>query len=133
MMDHTPPCVLVADDEQSIRGLVREILERNHYCVRISADGAEALELLDSGAHFDCLVTDILMPKMSGIELALRLHETQPTLPVVMISGRIFVNSDSLRNLAPMMNNPCLLAKPFTPGTLLAAVKSAIARSCAGP
>jgi len=125
-----PLSVLVVDDEQSIRGLIKAILENNNYFVRVSSDGVEALTLLDSGARFDCVVTDIMMPNMTGIELAMRLHESRPTLPVVIISGRVDISADSLRNLAPMMNRPCMLAKPFASANLLTAVKLAIAKAC---
>lgn len=80
------PKILVIDDEKSIRGTLKEILEYENYHVEEAADGAEGL-LKAEKEKYDIVLCDIKMPKMDGIEVLEKLHEKNPDLPVVMISG----------------------------------------------
>jgi len=122
--------ILIVDDEQSIRELVRRILEKAGYRVRIAADGVEAMRLLSQRTHIDAVVADIVMPKLNGVEMLMKLHETCPHLPAVVISGKVDLNAPSIQNLAPLLSSEkaCLLRKPFTAEQLIGAVKKAIGR-----
>ena len=124
--------VLVVDDEQSIRALAREILEREGWSVRVAADGVEALELLGSGPKIDCVVSDVMMPRIGGVELLMKLHQARPELPAVLISGRIDLEASSMHALAPLLSSGarCLLKKPFSAELLVAAVQRALSHSC---
>jgi two-component system cell cycle response regulator CpdR len=78
--------ILVAEDEIAVREFIRRVLEqRGHEVVTVS-DGAEALVKLRKGP-FDLLLTDIGMPNMDGLELALKVARDQPEMPVLMMSG----------------------------------------------
>jgi CheY-like chemotaxis protein len=109
------PTVLVVDDETSIRQLCVRILEAGGYQVCTAANGLDALEVLESGTDVDCVVIDLIMPKMNGLTLGIKLHEARPTLPTVIISGKIDLEADSIKALAAMVKSDtrCLLQKPF--------------------
>jgi CheY-like chemotaxis protein len=80
--------VLLVEDEEALRGVGRTILEMYGYTVLVAADGAAGFELAQKHPHpIQLLMTDILMPKMGGIELAERLSTLQPELKVVYTSG----------------------------------------------
>ncbi len=86
--------VLIADDEQNIRRVLEAILKRAGFLPTAVGDGEEALAALeDGGEPFACLVTDLKMPKLDGMELLRRVAEEHPDLPVVMITAHGSVNS----------------------------------------
>jgi len=78
--------ILVIDDERPIRSTLKEILEYEDYQVDVAADGSDGLELLSQN-KYDIVLCDIKMPKMDGIEVLEQMHEINPDVPVVMISG----------------------------------------------
>jgi len=80
--------ILLAEDEPQVRALTQRVLEARGYQVLAAADGAAALKLAsDRTVRVDLLVTDVVMPIMSGPDLARRLREARPGLPVVYMSG----------------------------------------------
>jgi CheY-like chemotaxis protein len=80
--------ILLVEDEAALRRLGREILESYGYTVLVAGDGVAGLELaLSHPEPIDLLMTDILMPKMGGIELAARLSVLRPELKVLYTSG----------------------------------------------
>jgi PAS domain S-box-containing protein len=80
--------ILLAEDEEDVRELARNFLVKTGYCVLEASNGAEALRIASehSGA-IDLLVTDVVMPKMGGTELADRLAPTRPSMKVLFMSG----------------------------------------------
>ena len=82
------PTVLLADDEEAIRALMQRGLKHSGFDVLIAADGHEALRLLEQyGETVDVLVTDTIMPGMTGIELARRVRRRRPEMKVIFLSG----------------------------------------------
>jgi CheY-like chemotaxis protein len=80
--------ILVVEDETSVRRIVQQALERRGYAVMTARDGEEALELLEGCRRApDLVVADLVMPRMGGRELAIKLHETRPGLKVLFMSG----------------------------------------------
>ncbi|HWW76231.1 MAG TPA: ATP-binding protein [Pyrinomonadaceae bacterium] len=79
--------VLVVDDEENVRQLLRDVLESEGYQVTLATGGREALELFGGGGSFDAVFTDIGMPGMSGWELAHAVRELDEGLPVAVITG----------------------------------------------
>ena len=80
--------ILLVDDEKTLVELGQELLSDLGFAVTCAYSGEEALRLFeDERQHFDLLITDESMPGISGIELAQRLYECQPELPVVLCSG----------------------------------------------
>ena len=78
--------ILLAEDDDSLRGFLKRALERAGYEVRACADGEEALEALPE-AEWDLLLTDIVMPGMDGIEVARLAAARHPGLRIMFITG----------------------------------------------
>lgn len=79
--------ILLAEDDADIRHLTRSILVAQGYTVFSCADGRHALEIVHAAPRFDLLITDIQMPHLSGLDLAAHLCATQPTTPIILMSG----------------------------------------------
>ncbi len=78
--------ILIADDEQGVRESLKRLLEFESYRVLVAEDGTRALDLISS-EFVDLVLLDIKMPGMDGMEVLSHIHEDQPELPVVIISG----------------------------------------------
>lgn len=108
--------ILVVDDEESIRNYVREILEICGYEVMTAASGPDALQMQDGRTtNLDLLLTDVVMPHMSGVELANRLTSQQTNTKVLYMSG---YNELPQQLTQPSPVSLHLLKKPFTPDAL---------------
>ncbi len=82
------PTILVVDDEPGILNLVKLILEPAGYAVLIACSAEQALALFANRNHsIDLLLTDINMPRISGLELACRVSQVAPRLPVIFMTG----------------------------------------------
>jgi two-component system cell cycle sensor histidine kinase/response regulator CckA len=114
--------VLVADDEADVRDSLQRTLERYGYRVITAADADAALAIAEElRSEIDVVVTDVVMPSMSGFELARRLTSIAPDLPVVYISGY----PDEAIVEAPLPG-PVFLPKPFTPPLLARTIREAL-------
>ncbi|GAB1688479.1 PAS domain S-box protein [Krasilnikovia sp. M28-CT-15] len=111
--------VLVVDDDETVRELMVRILDRNGYKPVPAAHPEAALTLADE--PFDLLLTDVLMPQMSGPELAERFKARQPDIPVLFVSGYTDGNAGVRRATGGI-----LLHKPFTTESLLGSVQDAL-------
>ena len=118
--------ILIAEDEEAVRGLVTRALAMDGHTVVATADGAEALEVLarEDGA-FDLLLTDIKMPVMDGIALSLAAARDYPQLPIVLMSGYSDQRERSL-GLDALIRD--VIAKPFTLAELRFAIATALAQ-----
>ncbi len=115
--------VLVVDDEAQLRELVARILRRSGFEVLVAADGQEALTLAREHAEqIGCLLTDVVMPRMLGSELANRLTADLPGLPVLFMSGY----ADPMLTEQPLGSDVRILSKPFTDTELLAEVRALV-------
>ena len=109
--------VLVVEDEPAMREVTRRILDRNGYQVVAAASGAEALDVLASQVdHIDVLLTDVIMPRMQGKELADKIRILQPAARVVFMSGYTQGLLGAQGVLEPGVH---LIEKPFSESTLL--------------
>jgi PAS domain S-box-containing protein len=126
---HGNEVVLLAEDAELLRQHLRRILEANGYRVLEAADGREAVALGEATPEIDAVVTDLMMPLLGGMELARRLRERRPGLPVVFVSGYT-ENGMAARGLE---HGAVLVNKPFTPRDLLRALRRALASRPAGP
>jgi two-component system, cell cycle sensor histidine kinase and response regulator CckA len=81
--------ILVVDDEPQIRGLIRDVLANESYRVLEAGDGLQAIEICEQeGVNIDLLLTDIVMPKLDGIELTRRICAKLPQTQVIFMSGK---------------------------------------------
>jgi PAS domain S-box-containing protein len=113
--------VLVVEDEERVRRLTCRILEHYGYGVVEAADGPEALDLLRQNApRVDALISDVLMPGMSGSDLAARARRERPDLPVLLLSG--FTADELSGPDLPGGARQAFLQKPFSPEALATAV-----------
>jgi signal transduction histidine kinase/CheY-like chemotaxis protein len=114
--------ILLAEDEEGVRRLALEALERRGYHVLTAATGEEALQRADAhDGTIHMLITDVVMPGMKGPELADRLRRMRPGIRVLLISGYaadVVTPSD--------LKEATLLSKPFSPATLVRAVRAAL-------
>jgi CheY-like chemotaxis protein len=117
--------ILVAEDEELLRNLVMRGLPEFGYRVAAFADGRSALEYLQSADSEwpVLLVTDVVMPEMNGRELAERVNELNPQLPVLFISG---YTQDAIVTHGILQQEIRFLAKPFSVSTLAAKIGSII-------
>lgn len=118
--------ILIADDEEPLRGFVARALQLDGHTVDAAADGAEALDmLLADGAAYDLLLTDIRMPMMDGIALALAAAKERPALPILLMTGYAD-QRERARDLDALIRD--VLTKPFS----LADLRATVARVLEG-
>ncbi|HET8634847.1 MAG TPA: PAS domain S-box protein, partial [Gemmatimonadales bacterium] len=108
--------VLVVEDERAVRQLVHRALSQAGYQVTMASDAAEALELLARQKPVRVLVSDLVLPGMSGTELAAEARHHQPGIAVVLMSG----------HAGPRPDDGVVLTKPFAPAELVRRVREAI-------
>lgn len=119
------PKVLIADDEDSMRQLVARAIAMDGHEIVTAQDGAEALEILtrEDGA-FDLLLTDIQMPVMDGIALALSAARDFPRLTILLMTG--FADQrERASNLNALVHD--VVTKPFSVADIRTAVADALA------
>ncbi len=117
--------VMVIDDEWSIREVVSLMLERAGYSVKCAGTAEEGLKFL-ADAQPDALLLDVMMPGRNGIELALEIHQKWPVLPMVLMSGQVSTEADSIQNFIGRFGIKGSISKPFTNEQLLDVLGSII-------
>ena len=122
-----PATILIADDEASIRDLVRLYLEKEGFRVQTADNGVQALEQARKGSP-DLIVLDLMMPEMDGWEVCRRLR-AESTLPILMLTAR---DQDIDKIVALEMGADDYLIKPFNPRELVARVRAILRRTSGG-
>ena len=116
--------ILVAEDEESLRGLVQRALAQDGHEVVATADGAEALERLNGAKDpFDLILADIKMPVMDGIALALAAARDHPGLTILLMTGYAD-QRERAHGLEALIHD--VITKPFSIAEIQAAVKGAL-------
>jgi two-component system cell cycle sensor histidine kinase/response regulator CckA len=118
---HNAERVLVVEDRDVVRDLARDVLEASGFDVVAVAGGREALREAEAGEPFDLLLTDVVMPEMSGPELAVKLRVRRPALPVLYMSG---YTDDVLSAHELAQDATAFLRKPFANAELIAAART---------
>ena len=117
--------ILIADDEGTLRGFLCRALVEDDHDVLVAADGAEALNLLTHpDEKFDLLLTDIKMPVMDGIALALAAARDDPDLTILLMTGYAD-QRERAHGLDALIDG--IIAKPFSVAEIKAAVSHALA------
>ena len=116
--------VLVVDDEQPLRRIIRRRLEAEHFQVEEAGDGESALRLIQS-RPFDLVLTDLSMPGIDGRQLSETLARYRPSVAVLCMSG----NPDAVPHVGPADTPVRVMLKPFSAEDLYHAVRDAITRA----
>jgi len=104
--------ILLVDDDVSLRAVNAELLRRLGYQVLQAEDGVMAAAVFGNAEHdIELLITDVVMPRMSGVELANHVWQQSPNMPVIFMTG---YDKDHLSNLPSDKNNSQILLKPFS-------------------
>jgi DNA-binding response OmpR family regulator len=118
------PVVLVADDDQDILELVAFRLERAGYRILTASDGERALEIaLDQ--HPDLAVLDVMMPRLTGLEVTERIRAEGERMPIVLLTARV-QEADVARGFEAGADD--YIKKPFSPQELRARVQAILGR-----
>ena len=112
--------ILVADDEPEMTMVLEALLTREHYSVDVVHDGQEALDY-GLAENYDCLVLDIMMPKLDGLEVVRRLRASHVSTPVLLLTAKSQVQ-DRIAGLNGGADD--YLPKPFHNGEFLARVRA---------
>jgi two-component system, cell cycle sensor histidine kinase and response regulator CckA len=122
--------ILLAEDEEMVRELAIEIFQGAGYTVLDAPNGAAALAICDRHeGRIDLLVTDLVMPGMSGIELARRVCDSRPGIPVLFMSG---YSEDAKQRLGDLDEGRAFLQKPITPTKLSRKVREIFSERAGG-
>lgn len=116
--------ILLVEDEDSVRELVRKVLQRNGYTILEASHGDEALKICTRHkGEISLLVTDVVMPRMSGRELAEQLMVSRPKMKVLYLSG---YTNDAVVRHGVLESMTAFLQKPFTPEALAQKVRDVL-------
>jgi two-component system, cell cycle sensor histidine kinase and response regulator CckA len=118
--------IMVVDDEPAVRQLTARILQGAGYTTIELTDGLEAWNYLKrAGMPVDAILSDVVMPRLTGPELVVRLLQSRPTLPIVLMSA---YSAEELRARGLADCPVPLLTKPFDPDGLLSLMKSVLSK-----
>jgi len=116
--------VLVVDDDELVRSLTVRVLERAGYSVVSAASAAHALELVGRDS-IDLVVSDVVMPGLTGVELLTELRSRKPDLPVLLMTGGSPEPERTAKALE--LGASAIVSKPYTHAELRDAVETALA------
>ncbi len=127
--------ILVIDDDDMVVASLRALLMAEGHQIDSANNGRDGLDAITAGA-FDLVICDVFMPEMDGFETIRAIHERDPNLPVLVMSGFMFRNSASrapnFLAMAVELGAAASLAKPFQPDELLAAIDACLGSLPAG-
>jgi CheY-like chemotaxis protein len=118
-------CILVIDDHEEIRRLVRRSLEPAGHQILEASDGEMGMSLLAKGP-VDLVITDVFMPGQDGIVTVRRIRKEYPATKIIVMSGGAMGGSLDLLRDAAVLGQATELKKPFRPVELLETVRAAI-------
>jgi CheY-like chemotaxis protein len=125
------PTVLVVDDDDQVRDFVCALLRNAGYEVRGASDGVQAMNAVAAlGDGPDLLISDMLMPQVSGYDLAVQLRQERPNLKVLFMTG--YVEGDIVQRCVSDLKAG-FLDKPFAPAALLTHVREQVGSSVPPP
>jgi two-component system cell cycle response regulator CpdR len=122
----TPHSILVVDDEEPIRDLLAQVLQKAGHQVLTVANGREATQAIVDG-QFDVVITDLLMPERDGLELITEMRRRFPKIRVIAMTGGGHIPREHYLFVAKNLGAHSLLEKPFEQAQLLAAIEAAVA------
>ena len=117
--------ILIIDDEDPVREVLRRLLERVGHAVYEAADGKTALRMY-AGNPTDLVISDIYMPEMDGIEFLMRVREAFPEARIIALSGGGYMGKEDVLAAAGNLGAVGILEKPFSAQECLEVVDRAI-------
>lgn len=117
-------CVLVVEDQPAVRSLARRVLQHDGHAVYEAASANEALDAWDAHPEIDLVITDVVMPGLTGPELVDRLRTMRPSLPVLFVSG--FTEREAL-DVEALPPRTTFMRKPYRIDELFDAVQTLLA------
>lgn len=118
------PCVLLVEDDPSVRVVSTAVLVRHGFRVVEASDGVQACDLVKARGHeFSLVVMDVIMPRMGGIEAAREIRQVRPGLPIILCTG--YAGGSGVPDLGDGDDPYQVLAKPFGTHDLIRAVSTA--------
>lgn len=118
--------ILVVDDDERIRGMLRELLEREGFAVKTAANGGEAFDLLRGDEVCQCVLLDMRMPDINGAQLLLLMQTEGIEVPVFVFTGFDDFEADELAGFA---NVAGFFRKPMDTTALIEGIRNAVAGS----
>lgn len=118
------PVVLVVEDQAAVRTIVDRSLTRAGFTVVATDSPERAVSLLGEASRFDVLVSDLMMPRMNGVQLALKARQLRAQLKILLMSG---YDQEFLNDQLAEVENAQVLQKPFRPDELVEKVRSMLA------
>ena len=112
--------VLIVEDDYATRQALGALLKHMGHTPVTADSAADARRIIDSDENLDVVVTNVVMPRMNGIEFAGRVRSIRPLLPVVLVTG----DSDALDDV--LASGAVALLKPYSPDTLRRVLKEAL-------
>ena len=117
--------ILIIDDEQQIRSMLRLMLERDGYEVVEAPDGIEGIEAYRQEPA-DLIITDLIMPNKDGIGMIIELHKEYPDVKIIAMSGGGLNKPEGYLKGAKKLGAACTLTKPIDREKMLRAVKNTL-------
>lgn len=118
--------ILVADDQENIRKILKSLLEQFGHTVTVATNGKEALQAYGANPA-DILITDILMPDMEGIETIREFRKLDPNVRIIAMSGGGAVEANEYLKMAKLFGAKFTISKPFDVQEILDAVNKVLA------
>lgn len=118
--------ILIIDDDEQIRSLLRQMLERAGHQIIDAGNGVEGMQIFRAETP-DLVITDLIMPEKEGIETLTELRREFPTVPVIAMSGGGRLGTRDYLPIAKQLGARRTIAKPFSRDEMLEAVKSVLA------
>jgi len=120
------PSVLLIEDEELVRELLKEVLEINGFQVLTANNGIDGVRLFKESPT-DIVITDLVMPEQEGVKTTLQIKKLAPHVKIIVISGKLETESMNSAPILTMMGADLVLKKPFKNETLLENVNALLA------
>jgi DNA-binding response OmpR family regulator len=121
--------ILLVEDDEALRFIVKDNLEKNDYQVEAAIDGKEALEMFKDGV-FDLIVLDVMLPKIDGFQVAENIRKSDEQVPIIFLTARS-MTEDKIKGLT--IGGDDYIPKPFSMEELLLKIKIFLRRSQSQP
>ncbi len=119
------PTVMIVDDEELIRSMLRKSLVRTGYNVIEAENGKKAMQLVQKES-IELVIADLVMPEKGGLELIMELKTLYPNIKKIAISGKLPTGNESLTGLTDSFGVDAVFPKPFEIFDLLKVVKALV-------